>query len=68
LKVDGTTRIMRATLEANIIDEYIVKKDDDITEGKEKKVRKNNPDILTVFDLEKKEWRSLNLKNFISIE
>lgn len=49
-KSDGTLREMRATLESNVIVETREKKTD--------RVKKPNPDVCAVWDMEKQEWRS----------
>jgi len=32
------------------------------------KKRKNNPDVISVYDIEKKAWRSVNLKRVLKVE
>jgi len=49
-KADGTLREMQATLESNLIVETREKKTD--------RVKKVNPDVCAVWDVEKQEWRS----------
>lgn len=51
-KSDGTEREMSCTLKEDVI-QY--------TEKKTEKVKKENKDILAVWDLDKKAWRSFRL-------
>ncbi len=51
-KVDGTERTMRCTLVPAKLP--VIVEDPE----KPKKERKQNPDVLPVFDLDKNEWRS----------
>ena len=52
-KADGTQRDMVATLNESLIPPEAVNKD-----SQEKTTRKENPAVCTVWDLEKKAWRS----------
>lgn len=64
-KVDGTHRIMDATLDHNHIPPYIA---GDRNESLEPKiVRKVNPDIVSVFDIEAQGWKSFRVENLISM-
>jgi len=57
-KTDGTERIMNCTLKEGIIVPH---------EKKTEKVKKVNENVLPVFDLDKKEWRSFRLDSILSI-
>lgn len=59
-KTDGTIRTMLCTKNAEIIAENYV-----APEKKTDRVRKDNPDVAVVFDLEKNEWRSFRLDSVI---
>jgi len=59
-KVNGELRIMPCTLKAELIPPAPV------IEGKIIKEKKPNPDILSVWCLDKKEWRSFRVANVIS--
>lgn len=59
-KKDGNTRVMLCTLNANLLPAKT------ITE--EKPNRKKSADTIPVYDLEKNDWRSFNLKTIISVE
>lgn len=61
-KVDGTERVMKATLDAKFI------KTEPIVEGTEPKVkRKSNDDVQAVYDVEAGAWKSFRWGNLISI-
>ncbi len=59
-KVDGSTRTMKCTLMAEFLpvgdNTYLV--DGEIVE---KPKKKENPDVVSVWDLEKEAWRSMRL-------
>ena len=58
LKKDGCERVMKCTLKNNLLPK---------TESNETKTpRKENLSTLSVFDLEKQDWRSIILENIIS--
>ena len=60
LKVDGTLRQMRATLDLdNLINEEF--------HPKNEKERKKNPDVQVVFDLDKNEWRSFTWYKLVEV-
>ena len=65
-KNDGTTRDMLCTLREDILPPEFLNG----TEQMEKKSRKINPDVLPVWDLEKKAWRSFRIDSveFIKID
>jgi hypothetical protein len=58
-KKDGDTRVMRCTLDPNQLPP--------VTEVRESK-KKENLDTLSVFDLNKNEWRSFIIKNVKRVE
>jgi hypothetical protein len=61
-KVDGTVRDMKATLyEGNIPYNTVVERSDSISKIKE------NPDIVKVYDMENKGWRSFRFDSLISV-
>lgn len=51
-KADGTTRIMRATLQAELLPNV---------HAAERSNREPNPQVLKVWDLEKSAWRSVRV-------
>jgi hypothetical protein len=59
-KVDGTIRIMKASRHPEIVPPT------PIVEGAEKKERKANDAIVSVYDLEVKNWRSFRKDNVLS--
>lgn len=60
IKKDGTERVMKCTLQSNLIP---------ITETKEgKKTRKVSEDTLAVFDIEQNGWRSFTIKSIKRVE
>lgn len=58
LKTDGTEREMNCTLKEDIVEPY---------EKKTDKVKARNEDVLPVFDLDKKAWRSFRLDSILSV-
>jgi len=56
-KVDGTERVMKCTLVPNLLPEIEI--------NENKKTRKENLDIIKVYDLEKNGWRSFRFENLI---
>jgi len=54
-KKDGTDRVMRCTLQASLLPAVVVK------EGEVKKTKKVNEDVLAVYDLDKKAFRSFRI-------
>lgn len=59
-KVDGSTRIMPCTLRTSAMP---------IREANEfHKTRLFNPDVLSVWCLDKKEWRSFRVMNVVSVK
>ena len=65
-KKDGTSRDMICTLREDILSAFTPQE----TEQTEKKTRKMNPDVLAVWDVEKKAWRSFRVDSveFIKID
>jgi hypothetical protein len=62
-KVNGEVRSMPCTLNADLIPPAPIKA---LTEGKILKVKKENPEVMNVWCLDKKEWRSFRIANVIS--
>lgn len=58
-KKDGTIREMLCTLQADHLPPLV--------EGKEKKERKVNPDIMSVYDIDAKGWRSFRLDSILEV-
>jgi hypothetical protein len=65
-KTDGTIRDMRCTLKKEILSELFPIQDSD-EEKTEKKVRTPNPNVISVVDLEKKEWRSFKFDTILEV-
>ena len=55
---DGSTRVMRCTLQDEVLDEYDV-----VTSGD----KKPNPDVVNCFDLEAEDWRSFRVDSVKSV-
>ena len=56
-KVDGTTRVMKATLDKKLLPVFESKRD---ANGDEAKVTfKKSPDVVAVYDVENDGWRSI---------
>jgi hypothetical protein len=62
-KVNGEIRAMPCTLKAELIPPAPVKV---LAEGEVPRVKKENPDVMSVWCLDKKEWRSFRIANVIS--
>lgn len=60
-KKDGEQRIMECTLSSEIIPTKPV------VEGKETKVKKENPNVVSVYDVNAEGWRSFILKNVTNV-
>jgi hypothetical protein len=58
-KADGSDRVMRATLKSGVVPLY---------ERKTERVRTPNPELCSVYDLEKREWRSFRFDKVKRIE
>jgi hypothetical protein len=68
-KVNGEVRSMPCTLKAEFIPPsppHITNTDNPIDFPEPKKEKKINPDVLNVWCLDKKEWRSFRIANVIS--
>lgn len=59
-KVNGEQRTMPCTLKAELIPPQPV------VEGKEVRTKKSNPEVMSVWCLDKKEWRSFRVANVTS--
>ena len=64
-KVNGETRIMPCTLKAEFIPDPIPAPNFPNPEDPPK-VKKENPNVMSVWCLDKKEWRSFRIANVIS--
>lgn len=62
-KKDGTERVMRCTTDPT----YIMFKDPNILETK-KSSRAQNPDVMPVFDIEQKTWKSFRWDSIKSVQ
>lgn len=58
-KVDGTTRHMKCTLNEDLLPPV---------DPDKVSVKKHNPDVLAVWDLEKEGWRSFRYDTLLEIE
>jgi hypothetical protein len=68
-KVDGTVRSMPCTLNEALLPPppvHITNTDNPIDFPAPKREKKLNPDIMSVWCLDKKEWRSFRIANVIS--
>jgi len=61
-KVDGSERTMKCTLNESLILPL-----PEPVQEKEKKARKENENVIRVYDLEKESWRSFRLDSIISV-
>ena len=59
-KVNGDTRIMPCTLKPELLPTVVISEE-------VKKEKKINPDVMSVFCIDKNEWRSFRIENIISI-
>lgn len=59
-KKDGTERVMRCTLQSDLVPKIELKED--------AKPRKESTTTMRVFDLDKKEWRSFTIRNIKQVE
>jgi hypothetical protein len=62
-KVNGEVRSMPCTLKTELIPLAPVKV---LAEGEVPKVKKENPEVMSVWCLDKREWRSFRIVNVIS--
>ena len=63
-KINGEVRAMPCTLKAELLPPAPEPKP--LVEGQVPKVKKENPNVLSVWCLDKKEWRSFRIDNVIS--
>ena len=63
-KVNGEVRTMPCTLDPLLVPPAPEPKV--LAEGQVAKVKKENPDVMSVWCLDKKEWRSFRIANVIS--
>jgi hypothetical protein len=63
-KVNGEVRTMPCTLKAELVPPAPEPKV--LAEGEVPKVKKENPAVMNVWCLDKKEWRSFRIANLIS--
>lgn len=66
-KVNGEKRIMPCTLNESLIPPEPVH-ESNTDKSAPKKEKKINPDVLNVWCLDKKEWRSFRIANVISVK
>ena len=59
-KKDGTDRVMECTLQPELLPKIAKAK---IKEGEEKSPRKQSQDVIPVYDIEAKSWRSFTIKS-----
>jgi hypothetical protein len=62
-KINGESRLMPCTLSESLIPPAPIKV---FAEGEVPKVKKENPEVMSVWCLDKKEWRSFRIANVIS--
>lgn len=62
-KTNGEKRKMLCTLNADLIPEQPI-----VDTEQSKKTRKENPDVQSVWDLEKSAWRSFRFDSVISVD
>jgi len=70
-KVDGTVRSMPCTLNEALLPPppvHITNTNNPIDFPAPKREKKLNPDIMSVWCLDKKEWRSFRIANVISVK
>ncbi len=70
-KINGEMRSMPCTLNESLIPSspiHISNSDNPIDFPTPKQEKKINPDVISVWCLDKKEWRSFRIANVISIE
>lgn len=57
IKVDGSNRIMRCTLDPTLLPPSYIKED----EEKEKNFHRENPNVISAWDVQKGGWRSFRI-------
>lgn len=70
-KINGEVRSMPCTLSESLIPQapvHVTNTDNSIDFPVPKKEKKVNPDVLSVWCLDKKEWRSFRIANVISVK
>ena len=71
-KVDGTKRVMNCTLLPEVLNPYIEEaeahKEQMLKEGKEVREKPENPNVISVIDLDKNAWRSFKLDSILSVQ
>lgn len=71
-KVDGSERTMKCTLREDALAPFVKTIEDRnkqlLAEGKEVKVKAENPNVLSVIDMEKNAWRSFKLDTIKSVK
>ena len=67
-KVDGSIRKMPCTLDPSVLPPMPVHESNTNNPVDFPKVRKSNPENLSVWCLDKKEWRSFKIDNIISVK
>ena len=70
-KVDGTVRTMPCTLNEALLPPppvHITNTDNPIDFPAPRKEKKQNPDTMSVWCLDKKEWRSFRLDNVVDLQ
>lgn len=60
-KTDGTERVMKCTLQPNLLPAVVIK------ENEAKRERKHNNNVLAVYDINAKGWRSFVLRNVTKV-
>ena len=65
VKTDGTTREMLCTLDSTQIPPPVIKEGE---ETKTKKIRKVNPDVCSVWDIQNAGWRSFRFDAVFQID
>lgn len=68
-KINGDVRSMPCTLNETLIPQpttHITNTDNPVDFPAPKKEKKSNPDVMNVWCLDKKEWRSFRIANVIS--
>lgn len=67
-KVNGEKRVMPCTLNESLIPPpvQVINKDNSVDSLKPKREKKSNPEVMSVWCLDKKEWRSFRIANVIS--
>lgn len=63
-KLDGTVRVMKCTLKEGLLP--IVS--DEVTTDIPKPKKKTSSEVIVVFDLEKKGWRSFRVDSYLDME